>query len=194
MSRRIGGRAAGRPGGRTAHGTPALRPGYAASPTGDPFAGVERVYIDGNNLLHALARGGPPGPAGAVVGRIRAAFPPSVVVDLVFDGPPAGGISRLRLASRRYLGGLPLTGADDGVGRSWPTDRLGRGSWWSRMIAASGRGPRMGARNAGAWINGRMDSPDRRPARVEGTATGRWPRRSRAGRAAPLAPLAPAAA
>jgi len=164
MSRRIGGRAAGRPGGRTAHGTPALRPGYAASPTGDPFAGVERVYIDGNNLLHALARGGgPPGPAGAVVGRIRAAFPPSVVVDLVFDGPPAGGIKgRLATGLRvAYSGRVSADQViDDGVGAQLAAD--GPAGTWGILVITDDRGLReavgaKGARTAGAsWLAGRL--------------------------------------
>jgi hypothetical protein len=163
MSRRIGGRAAGRPGGRATHGTPALRPGYAASPTGDPFAGVERVYIDGNNLLYALARGGPPGPAGAVVGRIRAAFPPSVVVDLVFDGPPAGGIKgRLATGLRvAYSGRLSADQViDDGVGAQLAAD--GPAGTWGILVVTDDRGLReavgaKGARTAGAaWLAGRL--------------------------------------
>jgi hypothetical protein len=163
MSRRIGGRAAGRPGGRAARGTPALRPGYAASPTGDPFAGVERVYIDGNNLLHALARGGPPGPAGAVVGRIRAAFPPSVVVDLVFDGPPAGGIKgRLATGLRvAYSGRISADQViDDGVGAQLAAD--GPAGTWGILVITDDRGLReavgaKGARTAGAtWLAGRL--------------------------------------
>ncbi len=163
MSRRIGGRAAGWPGGRAGHGTPALRPGYATSPTGDPFAGVERVYIDGNNLLHALARGGTPGPAGAVVGRIRAAFPASVVVDLVFDGPPAGGIKgRLATGLRvAYSGRLSADQViDDGVGAQLAAD--GPAGTWGILVITDDRGLReavgaKGARTAGAaWLAGRL--------------------------------------
>ena len=186
MSRRIGGRAAGRPGGRAARGTPALRPGYAASPTGDPFAGVERVYIDGNNLLHALARGGgPPGPAGAVVGRIRAAFPPSVVVDLVFDGPPAGGIKgRLATGLRvAYSGRVSADQViDDGVGAQLAAD--GPAGTWGILVITDDRGLReavgaKGARTAGTtWLAGRIgrlavEAPDRGPWRGPGQGQGR---------------------
>jgi hypothetical protein len=58
----------------------------------DPLAGVERVLIDGSNLVHALraSEGSAPGPSSAVIGPIRAAFPPTVRVELIFDGPRPG--------------------------------------------------------------------------------------------------------
>jgi len=162
MSRRLGGRPGGRPGGRAGHGAPS-RPGYAGAPTGDPFAGVERVFIDGNNLLHALARGGQPGPAGAVIGRLRAAFPPSVVVDLVFDGPPSGGI-RGRLATGlrvAYSGRLSADQViDDSVGAQLAAD--GPAGTWGILVITDDRGLRdavgaKGARTAGAaWLAGRL--------------------------------------
>src|SRR3972149_3664984 len=79
-------------------------PPPAPAPTADILAGVERAFIDGSNLLFALGRGGGegrpgaatgdvPAPAGAVIGLPRAAFPPGVIADLVFDGPARGGIT-----------------------------------------------------------------------------------------------------
>lgn len=61
------------------------------SRTRDPLAGVELLLVDGTNLLHALRRGAGPAPSAAVVGRIRAAIPASVRIELVFDGPPPPG-------------------------------------------------------------------------------------------------------
>ena len=162
---------------------PAARPGYAAAPSGDPSAGVERVFIDGNNLLHALARGGPPGPAGAVIGRIRAAFPPSVVVDLVFDGPPAGGVKgRLATGLRvAYSGRLSADRViDDGVAAQLAAD--GPAGTWGILVITDDRGLReavgaKGARTAGAtWLAGRIG-------RLSVDAPGGWAGTGPAGRA-----------
>ena len=64
----------------------------------DPLAGIDRLLVDGNNLLHALRRGPAPQPAAAIVGRLRATVPPTVRIELVFDGPPDPG-SRGRVAA-----------------------------------------------------------------------------------------------
>lgn len=71
-----------------------------------PLDGVARLVVDGTNLLHQLARGGAAPPA-ALVGRLRAAIPAPVFVDLVFDGMDAGPKGRVatgmhvRFAGRR---------------------------------------------------------------------------------------------
>ncbi len=75
----------------------------------DPLEGIERLLLDGNNLLHAMRRGAASGPmpATALIGRLRAAIPPSVRVELVFDGPPDPGARNTRVASGvvvRYSG------------------------------------------------------------------------------------------
>lgn len=84
----------------------------------DPLEGVDRLLVDGTNLLHALRRGGasggqrPPGgsgppPAAAVVGRLRAAIPAGVGIEIVLDGPPDPGSGNVRVASGvivRYAG------------------------------------------------------------------------------------------
>jgi hypothetical protein len=156
------------------------RPGFAAAPSGDPFAGVERVFIDGSNLLHALARGGgfgrsgggggsgggagsQPAPAGAVIGRLRAAFPPSVIVDLVFDGPPVGGIkgrlaTGLRVAySGRFTAdkiiadGVAAQLADGGPAGTWGILVITDDRMLREAVATKG------ARTAGtAWLAGRI--------------------------------------
>jgi hypothetical protein len=72
----------------------------------DPLAGKDRLLVDANNLLGALDRGRSLPPA-ALIGRIRAAIPLDVSIELVFDGPPSGGPGR-RLTSGvtvRYSGG-----------------------------------------------------------------------------------------
>jgi len=129
---------------------------------------VERVYIDGSNLLHALARGsrGPghePAPASAVIGRLRAAFPPSVAVDLVFDGPPSGGITgRLATGLRvSYSGRISADQViDESVAAQFRAD--GPAGTWGILVVTDDRGLReavgsTGARTAGtAWLAGRI--------------------------------------
>lgn len=144
---------------------PAPGPALAGT-SGDPFAGVERVFIDGSNLLHALARGArgsEPAPAGAIIGRLRAAFPPSVIVDLVFDGPPSGGVTgRLATGLRvSYSGRISADRViDDGVVAQLAAD--GPAGTWGILVVTDDRGlgdavRSKGARTAGtAWITGRI--------------------------------------
>jgi hypothetical protein len=62
----------------------------------DPLAGVSRLLVDATNLLHQLGRGPAGGgdrlPPAALIGRLRAAIPPEVSIELVFDGPPERGL------------------------------------------------------------------------------------------------------
>lgn len=73
----------------------------------DPLEGIERLLIDGNNLLHAMRRGASPAPPATLVGRLRAVVPPATRIELVFDGPPDPGSGNVRVASGvtvRYSG------------------------------------------------------------------------------------------
>ena len=56
----------------------------------DPLAGVDRLLVDGTNVLYQLAESGAAPPA-AAIGRIRAAIPGAVRIELVFDGPADQG-------------------------------------------------------------------------------------------------------
>ncbi|HEX5590647.1 MAG TPA: hypothetical protein VFX65_10195 [Candidatus Limnocylindrales bacterium] len=153
-------------GGPRAGAWPAGSPGGSPSgvaPSGDPFQGVERVYIDGNNLLYALSRGSAPGPAAAVIGRIRAAFPPGVTIDLVFDGPPSGGI-RGRLATGLRVAYSGRRSADQVIeeGVAAQLDADGPAGTWGLLVVSDDRGLQaaaraLGARTAGAeWLAGRL--------------------------------------
>jgi hypothetical protein len=87
----------------------------------DPLEGVDRLLVDGTNLLHALRRrgaggSGAPGPSGApppaaaIVGRLRAAIPAGTGIEIVLDGPPDPGSGNVRVASGvivRYAGRAP---------------------------------------------------------------------------------------
>jgi len=68
-------------------------------PVRSPLEGVDRVLVDGTNLRHAIGRGSTPLPAAALVGRLRAAIPATVGIELVFDGPPERGLRGERIAS-----------------------------------------------------------------------------------------------
>ncbi|HEX5826472.1 MAG TPA: hypothetical protein VFY23_03055 [Candidatus Limnocylindrales bacterium] len=59
-----------------------------------PFDGTTRLIVDGTNLLYRLGRGQAAPPA-AVIGRLRAAVPTEIAIDLVFDGVGRGVFGRL---------------------------------------------------------------------------------------------------
>jgi hypothetical protein len=65
----------------------------------DPLVGVDRLLVDGTNLLYAMGRGTGPAPAPTLIGRIRAAVPSSIRIELLFDGPPEPGMRNTRIAS-----------------------------------------------------------------------------------------------
>jgi hypothetical protein len=68
-------------------------------PARSPLEGVDRVLVDGTNLLHSIRRGPSPLPPAALIGRLRAAVPANVGIELVFDGPSEHGLRGARIAS-----------------------------------------------------------------------------------------------
>jgi hypothetical protein len=94
---------------------------------------------------------------------MRAAFPPSVAVDLVFDGPASGGI-RGRLASGLRVSYSGRATADSVIeaGVAAQLDADGPAATWGILVVTDDRGLRdlvrsRGARTAGtAWLAGRM--------------------------------------
>ena len=50
-----------------------------------PLDGTDRLVVDGTNLLYRLGSGTAAPPA-AIIGRLRAAIPAAITIDLVFDG------------------------------------------------------------------------------------------------------------
>ena len=77
------------------------------SPRNDPMTGTTRLLVDGTNLLHQLTSGPERQPPAALIGRLRAAVPPEVSIELVFDGPAERGLRGERIAhgvSVRYGG------------------------------------------------------------------------------------------
>jgi predicted RNA-binding protein with PIN domain len=71
------------------------------------LGGVDRLVVDGTNVLHALRRSADALPATALVGRLRAIVPPGVAVVVVLDGSPEHGLVSRHVASGvevRYAG------------------------------------------------------------------------------------------
>ena len=189
---------------RHGRGSP-VAPPLAPAVSTDPLAGVERVYIDGSNLLHALARGSgaargggagtggaPSGPAGAVIGRLRAAFPPSVVVDLIFDGPAWGGIKgRLATGLRVAYSGRATADSiiDEGVAAQLAAD--GPAGTWGILVVTDDRGlgdlvRAKGARVARtAWLAGRIGHMTSEPPRPGPGMRGHGDEPARRGPSAP---------
>jgi hypothetical protein len=69
--------------------------------------GIDRLVVDGTNVLHALRRSADPAPPAALIGRLRAIVPPGVAVVVVLDGSPEHGLVSRRVASGvevRYAG------------------------------------------------------------------------------------------
>lgn len=139
-----------------------------------PLEGVERLVVDGTNLLHQLGRGGAAPPA-ALVGRLRAAVPPAVHVDLVFDGGDQGPKGRLasglyvRFAGRRSADEVILeivgaeargVGSRDEAGALSAAERAGK-----VLVVTDDRELRLrlqatGARTARShWLLARLDLP-----------------------------------
>lgn len=165
---------------------------------GDPLEGIERVLVDGNNLLGALRRapGAAPIPAAALVGRLRAALPATVRIELVFDGPPDPGSGGVRVASGvtvRYAGRRTADAVLVGLAAEAAPFQPGGAATIlvvSDDAALGGELRRHGAIVARtAWLIGRLGrtgagGPASGPARTATIGNARAPRRGPAGGAA----------
>jgi predicted RNA-binding protein with PIN domain len=81
--------------------------GRTSSP--NPLDGIERLLVDGTNLLHAIRRGATAAPPATLIGRLRGVIEMPVRIELLFDGPPDPGLGHTRIASGvtvRYSGRL----------------------------------------------------------------------------------------
>jgi hypothetical protein len=131
----------------------------------DPLAETSRLVVDGTNLLHALRRGSGAAPPAALVGRLRAAIPAPVVIDVVFDGPPDPGMSSRRAASGMTLHHSGRRSADALIamlvgGPLERPDPLGASGTLvvTDDVGLRGRVRALGARTAGtSWLLGRVD-------------------------------------
>ena len=66
-----------------------------ANSSRSPFEGTTRLIVDGTNLLYRIGGGGRAAPPAAVIGKLRAAVPQAIAIDLVFDGVGHGVFGRL---------------------------------------------------------------------------------------------------
>jgi hypothetical protein len=136
----------------------------------DPLADTRRLIVDGSNLLPALARTGGSGasvPPAALIGRLRAAIPADVAVELVFDGPPDPGMRGERIASGvtiRHAGRRSGDEVIEGLVSHAGMESGARAVYGllvvtdDRRLAATVRD--LGARTAGtAWLLRRLDRP-----------------------------------
>ncbi len=128
-----------------------------------PLDDTDRLIVDGTNMLRRI---GPTAPASTIVGRIRAAVPLTITIELVFDGVGHGVNGRLAQAMRvRYSGRrtadeaiLDLVGdaATGGPGPLVAARTLVVTDDRALRIALTARG----ARTAGVvWLLGRMQVP-----------------------------------
>lgn len=155
--------------------------------TRDPLLGVERLLIDGTNLLYRMSRdaaaarapgtaaglaaqaGAPRAPA-ALIGRLRAIIPAATRIELVLDGAPEHGLAGVRIAhgltvrhSGRYSADSLLDRlVADAVGSGGSPDAAARAADVLLVITddreLAGRIRRRGARVAGAdWLIGRLE-------------------------------------
>jgi rRNA-processing protein FCF1 len=151
-----------------------------AAPRHTPLDGTDRVIVDGTNLLYRIgAKAGGPAPASAVVGRIRAAVPVAVSIDLVFDGVGHGIFGRLaqnmlvRYSGKRTADDVILDlvseAAMQGHGGAAAADRVlvitSDRPLRDRVAAKGGRSVPL------QWLTARLDLPTAPP----GPATGKPP-------------------
>jgi hypothetical protein len=138
--------------------------------TRDPLPGVERLLIDGTNLLYRMTRGEQaPQPPAALIGRLRAVIPASTRIELVLDGAPEHGLAGVRLAHGLTVRHSGRHSADSLLDRL-VADAIGSGGTpesAARLADAllvvtddrelAGRIQRRGARVANAdWLIGRL--------------------------------------
>ena len=77
-----------------------------------PFAGIDRLMVDGTNMLYRLGSRTAAPPA-AIIGRLRAAIPPEVAIDLLFDGVGHG--VKGRVAQHMYVRYSGRHSADEAI-------------------------------------------------------------------------------
>ena len=131
----------------------------------DPLSGTEHLLIDGTNLLHALSRKPGALPPAALIGRLRGAVPPTVAIELIFDGAPDRGMRGeraaagmlVRYAGRRSADELLRSLIDEARGN---VGHVGIAAWLvvsdDHALRASLR--ERGARTAGtSWLIGRLE-------------------------------------
>jgi hypothetical protein len=161
----------------------------------DPLTGTDRLLIDGTNLLHVLSRKPGAAPQAALIGRLRAIVPPSIGIELVFDGAPDAGMRGERVASGLIVRHAGRRSADEVLLSLVDETRAtaGAAATGAMLVVSDDHALRAalrakGARTAGsAWLLGRLDRPklsapsvgNRRPPRAAGSPAGAGPAEER---------------
>ena len=142
-----------------------------ARPSSDPLGGVERLLIDGTNLLHRMSRSSTAAqPPAALIGRLRAVIPAATRIELVLDGAPEHGLAGVRIANGLTVRHSGRTSADslldrlvaDAIGSGGSAEAAARQADLLLVVTndreLGGRIRRRGARVASAdWLIGRLD-------------------------------------
>lgn len=142
-----------------------------------PFDGTDRLIVDGTNLLYRLGSAAgtrAAAPAAAIIGRLRAAVPAQVTIDLVFDGIGHGVKGRVAQGMFvRYSGrhsaddmilGLAAAGSGTPGGGSTPAAG-GPGTGAGVLVVTNDRDLRARLQLQGVrslpvvWLTNRLDMP-----------------------------------
>jgi hypothetical protein len=141
----------------------------------DPLSITTRLVIDGTNLLHAISATPGAAPPAALIGRLRAAIPAPIAIEVVLDGPADPGLRNERIAAgvrvrhsgRRTADSVILDALDDVRREDGPDGTHGI------LVVTDDRDLRhgaqlQGARTAGArWLLGRLE-----PGRLAASSVG----------------------
>jgi hypothetical protein len=125
--------------------------------------GVDRLIVDGTNLVHALGRVGAPLPPVAVIGRLRAVLPPEVAVTVVLDGSPEWGLVTRHLASGVEVRHSGRATADELILRLVADSPLSIGQRGSTMVVTDDIDLAEAVRLSGgrtarnSWLIGRLE-------------------------------------
>ena len=141
----------------------------------DPLAITTRLVIDGTNLLHAMATTPRSAPPAALIGRLRAAIPAPIEIELVLDGPADPGLRNERIAAGVRVRHSGRRTADSLILEALDAVRRDDGPSGSNeiLVVTDDRDLRhgaqlRGARTAGArWLLGRLE-----PGRLAATSVG----------------------
>jgi hypothetical protein len=152
------------------------------------FAAIDRLLIDGNNLLHRVAGGVGPGALRGLLARLRGALPAQVNAIVMLDGHSAPGTGRSqRIAPNLEIRHSGSFSADEALLKlvsEWPagttlvsddralrdkamslgahTERL---AWLEMVLGQAASAPGIGGGNRGqsATQHSEADGPERAP-------------------------------
>jgi hypothetical protein len=154
------------------------------------LAGIDRLVIDGNNLLHRTAGGPGPTSVRLLLPRLRAALPPGAHVSLVLDGMPDPGAPMREQVGPIAIQHAGRRSADDAIVEI--VERQTFGERAATVVVTDDRSLTERVRRLGAlprrldWLQTALELPRRGPRSSGQTlGAGRPPRD--AGRTAPRA-------